>query len=762
MSESGPLSVWSERDRGRACVAGAIVLAALAFSCSLALASVPPTWRPAMKADMSALSPPSEDVALVSVSCGSADDCSAVGDYYDGSGQQGVVVTETDGSWSAAKADLSALSPAGDPNVRLNSVSCASAGNCSAVGYYADSSSRTQGLLLTEAGGRWSAARADLSALNPVTDPYFIVDLSAVSCASAGNCSAVGNYVEGSDQNQGLLLTQTGGRWSAAKADLSTLSPAPGVVLNLSSVSCASAGNCSAVGNYQDTSSHQHGLLLTQTSGSWSAATADLSALSPAVDPRVVLSAVSCASAGNCSAVGTYFDSSGLERGLLLTQTDGRWSAATADLSALSPSTDPHYFLNLSSVSCASVGNCSAVGHYPDSSGHPQGLLLTQMGGRWSAAKADVSALTPATDRGVMVDSVSCASAGNCSAIGSYNDPADSEQGLLLTQTAGRWSAATADASALSRFPISPGSIPAILTAVLPSSISCASAGDCAAVGQFLDDGLNADGLLLGTTASPALSLSAPVTGTAGRAIAPSSLSATLAGGFSPTGAIGFRVFGPRATPPSSCASGGTTVGSATVNRKASYTPTAGFVPPSGGIYYWYATYAGDTANDPAVSACAAGMPRTIVAAVGGAPNNRMTLTSTADRKTGAITFRASVSDPGRFRFTLTFPNGTFGVIAAKNTKCKTGQVRLKGRCRAAMLSFGSGTKTVAASGIVRITVVPSAAALKALKQAAKHNHGVRVTATVTYRSARGGVPVTHTLTILDKLSKTNHKRHKQ
>jgi hypothetical protein len=34
---------------------------------------------------------------------------------------------------------------------------------------------------------------------------------------------------------------------------------------------------------------------------------------------------VSCASAGNCSAVGTYLDGSGLQQGLLLTESSGTW-----------------------------------------------------------------------------------------------------------------------------------------------------------------------------------------------------------------------------------------------------------------------------------------------------------------------------------------------------------------------------------------------------------------------------------------------------
>ena len=41
------------------------------------------------------------------------------------------------------------------------------------------------------------------------------VEITSVSCASAGECSAVGNYTDGSDHQQGLLLSESGGTWSA-------------------------------------------------------------------------------------------------------------------------------------------------------------------------------------------------------------------------------------------------------------------------------------------------------------------------------------------------------------------------------------------------------------------------------------------------------------------------------------------------------------------------------------------------------------------
>ena len=40
--------------------------------------------------------------------------------------------------------------------------------------------------------------------------------------------------------------------------------------------------------------------------------------------------------------------------------------------------------MKLSGVSCASAGNCTAIGSYIDSSGHTQGLGLTETSGTWA------------------------------------------------------------------------------------------------------------------------------------------------------------------------------------------------------------------------------------------------------------------------------------------------------------------------------------------------------------------------------------------
>jgi PKD repeat protein len=122
--------------------------------------------------------------------------------------------------------------------------------------------------------------------------------------------------------------------------------------------------------------------------------------------------------------------------------------------------------------------------------------------------------------------------------------------------------------------------------------------------------------------------------------------------------------------------------------------------------------------------------------------------------RTGTVTFTGSVADPGSFKWLLTFQNGRFGVFAASAAKCKTGFVRLGGRCRPARIVFGRGSKLVATPGRFTFTVRPTASALKALKNALKQRKPIPVLAHFTFQSIRGGSPVSHAQSLSVKLQK--------
>ena len=103
-----------------------------------------------------------------------------------------------------------------------------------------------------------------------------------------------------------------------------------------------------------------------------------------------------------------------------------------------------------------------------------------------------------------------------------------------------------------------------------------------------------------------ALSNATSSSSVAGVAITPS---ATLSGATTapaPAGSITFEVFGPQASPPSSCTGAGwTTVGSpANVTANGTYSASAGYTPTAAGTYWWYESYGGDAHNAPSNSGC--------------------------------------------------------------------------------------------------------------------------------------------------------------
>jgi hypothetical protein len=120
---------------------------------------------------------------------------------------------------------------------------------------------------------------------------------------------------------------------------------------------------------------------------------------------------------------------------------------------------------------------------------------------------------------------------------------------------------------------------------------------------------------------------------------------------------------------------------------------------------------------------------------------------------TGAITLKATFSDPGTLNWGATFANGKFGAFAS-SAKCKKGLLRLRGRCLPAKITFAKGSRTLAAAGSVVLTLKPSASAVKALKAALKQHEGVPISMVLSFQSSRGGAPVSHAQTVTVKLKK--------
>jgi hypothetical protein len=371
--------------------------------------------------------------SVLSVSCGSVGNCSAAGTYTDSSSHiQGYVVSQSNGAWGTAievpgLAALNADGFAGFP-----SVSCGSAGNCSAGGSYMDGFGKFQGFVVSQSNGVWGTAVEvpGLAALNTGGN----AEITSVSCASAGNCSAVGTYQDPSNafHNQGFVVSQTSGRWGTAIEVPGLAALNTGGTVTLNNVSCASAGNCSAGGTYLELSNPVQGFVVSQSRGRWGKAieVPGLGALN--TGRQVSFDSVSCGAVGNCAADGSYVDSSGAHQGFVVSQTSGVWGTAieVPGLGALNADRDAEGI----SVSCASAGNCSAGGSYTDGSDARQGFVVSQSNGVWGTAieVPGLGALNTAGSAGI--GSMSCASAGRCSAGGFYGESLKNE-GFVVTES---------------------------------------------------------------------------------------------------------------------------------------------------------------------------------------------------------------------------------------------------------------------------------------------------------------------------------------
>jgi hypothetical protein len=423
------------------------------------------SWTPSA---LPATEAPDPGVDLQAVSCTTQGACEAVGSYLDGADStQGLVVSKPVGGVATA-GKIAPPPGAAGAVVTLGAISCPSAGNCSAVGGYHDSAGNSQGLLLTESTGKWTSAGPTLPA-NASTKPAVVV--SAVSCASAGNCSAVGDYTDAKNHRQGLLVSENSGTWGPGRELLFPPGAANGTI-EMVSLACVSAGNCTAIGTFADSSSRQ-GLLVGERSGVWSVMEAPLPA-GAAADPEVFLSSVSCPSVGGCAAAGYYLDNSGHQQGLLLSESSGVWAGAELAVPAVATITS----VFLQSVSCGSAGNCGVAGFYMNSSGGSRGLVATEVSGVWAPATeidSPVDAGNPPDDA---LGSISCPAPGDCTAVGNYADSAGGADALFVSESAGSWG--TANAAALPAGAAASGY-------ALVSSISCWSPGDCAAAGAYSD-----------------------------------------------------------------------------------------------------------------------------------------------------------------------------------------------------------------------------------------------------------------------------------
>jgi hypothetical protein len=295
----------------------------------------------------------------------------------------------------------------------LFDVTCTSASDCWAVG--------------------WGGGQTLIEHWNGTT--WFIVTspnaggLRGVTCTSASDCWAVGGT---------LIEHWNGTAWSIV--------PSPNTSASLNDVTCASASDCWAVGHYR-VGIYNQTLIEHWNGTAWSIVTSPNTSTTQSNQ----LGGVTCTSASNCLAVGSYYNVSIIKNQPHHTLIE-RWNGT-----AWSIVTSPDIG-GLGGITCTSASDCWAVG----------GQTLTEHwnGTAWSSVNSPGGP-----------NDVTCASASDCWAVGSFFT-GDAWQTLTEHWNGTAWSIVTSPNNATVENYL--------------NGVTCTSASDCWAVGYYWDYGDNA------------------------------------------------------------------------------------------------------------------------------------------------------------------------------------------------------------------------------------------------------------------------------
>jgi len=186
----------------------------------------------------------------------------ASGWYMDGSAdQQAFVASERHGTWHPAieVPGTGALNQGGAAQAW---VTCTSASNCTAGGFYTDFSHHLQAFVASQRNGTWHAAIEvpGTAVLNRGGD----ADAGPGSCTSPGNCVTGGYYTDRAGHSQAFVVRERNGIWRPAIEVPGTAALNKGGNANVGPVSCVPAGNCVAGGYYDDRSGHHQAFVVNQ------------------------------------------------------------------------------------------------------------------------------------------------------------------------------------------------------------------------------------------------------------------------------------------------------------------------------------------------------------------------------------------------------------------------------------------------------------------------------------------------------------------
>jgi hypothetical protein len=367
-----------------------------------------------------------------SISCTSNGDCAAVGSFTDSAGDvQGFFVNEAANTWGTAS---EAVDPAAIGSVNaagLVSVSCSTDVNCSAVGLDVITGGIPVGYAISDTNGTWGDV-TDIN-LTSTLGPGG-TGLTAVSCVSPGNCGAegIGVYQDASVHGGAAYIpfevNESNGTWGSPSTfpGLSTLNV--GLVATADAISCTAPGDCSTGGQYTDGLANSQAFVADESNGTWGDAI-EVPGSSTLNVGAAVVDSISCNSPGNCGASGLYTTST-LSEAFVASETNGSWGSATEI-----PGSQALFFggaaVETNPISCSSAGNCSTGGAYIDTLGNYQAYVAIEKGGTWGDSIELPGSSTLNTAGGAQVTAISCSEDSGCGAGGYYATGTQTFQALV-------------------------------------------------------------------------------------------------------------------------------------------------------------------------------------------------------------------------------------------------------------------------------------------------------------------------------------------
>jgi hypothetical protein len=379
-------------------------------------------------------------VRLDSVYCTASSDCWAVGVRESkASALLNQFVHWNGKKWAAVAAPNPAGTKMGDSN-EPSAVRCTSAVNCWAVGEY-DGTTSSGPEALHWNGMKWAQVPVPTPSGTGRGDFTNLID---VACTSASSCWAAGDYGNdgiGGETEFNLLLHWTGKKWFKVKAP-NPAGTKMGYFNFLDAIRCASPKDCWAAGSGGIDSGVSISLdeMLHWNGTKWSAA--DVPSPGGILNGAISeLSGLSCASASNCWAVGDYggdsINSQESENDAL------QWNGHTwTQVKTPNPDGTGNGDLNeLNSVNCSGPGNCWAVGNLGtvSSGGAQTGEVLHWKGTKWTLTKAPNPGGTADGDANSL-ESVRCVSQKDCWIVGYSQNGDSNDLNLMLHWNSTKWS----------------------------------------------------------------------------------------------------------------------------------------------------------------------------------------------------------------------------------------------------------------------------------------------------------------------------------